>query len=989
MKSFDVKTCRSKLAEHYERTAKVPTSVWSSVCQVELDQIYTRLSWVKKEQTPAGPSQSELTHYSDLFSANKNGVVPKRILVQGQTGIGKSTFVKKLSVDWAELDDEKTGDEQAATLKKFENNEGGEDVIEARNKEGIQDDKGMLNEDEDPPGNQSDVLRKFDLVLVVTLKEVSSCETLREVIRRSRLFPKDEEISTDDLLSYVRNNQEKVLLVFDGYDEYRTGSKAEGKFGSRSNSPICEIFHGNYLRGCTVLVTSRSSRADELQGSADKHAEITGFDEEDRKAFMRKMIDNESEVDQLLEFLGEEDMEDVARVPLLNLFFCLLWRLEKEKFMELVKRKTKLYRALIRHILQYGHKKHFPDQVSKVKEENYDEILDEIGKVALESILKGNQVFEYVRLSEKVRGEQSFIVGLLQLSEYGASLEPKEMVSFIHKSIQEYLAAWYITNKCVSDDNLDEIEEHACTLEDCEALENVFLFICGLSNKGAVKVFQHLSTVRVSDPSLDLSKIIPDKESETYVPLCDVTERHERFNYLVLNCVREVSSEAELVKHWFNCTGGIVYLTRPLGPELLPKPQRLIEAEHSWAFYFPHFGYNWWCFTNTQVSSLYKSVRFLNLFHIPLRITESSEVLKLEDFLTKFLNIECREKCLFSSVLRCRDGQIQCYITSLVLVCDAHVRVFTEAAVNQSLSAISLQSQSLSANMCSNQSCLKFLTSLKCGKRHDGELMKDLGAMIRNCTFLQRIILSGSSDYACGVLEQVANPGPCNLLISDYHFGTSFEAEKFAALLPRFPNVSTLNLDFGGCCAEAVTKLLTSITHNTLEKLSLREISFTSAAAAALGRALPEMTSLGSLELTGKKGSILQAEEIEALFGRFNKVLCLDTLVFKRFHVRGSLAPLTKSFRFFPKLTCLFLEKLDMDRVGLCLLLDSFQFIPNMRVLKLTGNPLGNAVTSIVPHLINLPELNLLFIGNTGCSEEDENYVREAAKAVGVRLMFL
>ena len=436
--------------------------------------------------------------------------------MQAQTGIGKSTFVKKLSVDWAELD-QKTGDEQAATLRQFENNEGGEDVSEARNKEGIQDDKGMLNkgedtssededtssededtsseddestssQDKDTPGNRSDVLRKFELVLVVTLKEVSSCQTLREVIRRSHLFPKDEEISTDDLLSYVRNNQEKVLLVFDGYDEYRTGSEAGAKFGSRSNSPICEIFHGNYLRGCTVLATSRSSRADELQGSADKHAEITGFDEKDQKAFMRKMIDNKREVHKLLEFLEKEDMEDLARVPLLNLFFCLLWRLEKEKVMELFKRKTKLYRAIIRHILQYSHKKHSPDQVSKVKEENYDEILDEIGKVALESLLNGNQVFEYGRLSEKVRGEQSLTVGLLQLSEYGASLEPMEMVSFIHKSIQEYLAAWYITNKCVSDDNLGGIEEHARTLEDYKALENVFHFICGLSNKGAVKV---------------------------------------------------------------------------------------------------------------------------------------------------------------------------------------------------------------------------------------------------------------------------------------------------------------------------------------------------------------------------------------------------------------------------------------------------------------------------------------------------------------------
>ena len=101
VKTFDLKACRSKLADYYKRIATVPTSVWSSVCQVKLDKIYTRLSWLEKEQTPNGTSQSKLTDYGELFTADENGVVPKRILVQGETGIGKSTFVKKLALDWA------------------------------------------------------------------------------------------------------------------------------------------------------------------------------------------------------------------------------------------------------------------------------------------------------------------------------------------------------------------------------------------------------------------------------------------------------------------------------------------------------------------------------------------------------------------------------------------------------------------------------------------------------------------------------------------------------------------------------------------------------------------------------------------------------------------------------------------------------------------------------------------------------------------------
>lgn len=62
---------------------------------------------VKEEQTPSGSSHSELNHYTKVF-IDGEGNAQKRILVQGQTGIGKTTFVRKVAVDWAELNDENT-----------------------------------------------------------------------------------------------------------------------------------------------------------------------------------------------------------------------------------------------------------------------------------------------------------------------------------------------------------------------------------------------------------------------------------------------------------------------------------------------------------------------------------------------------------------------------------------------------------------------------------------------------------------------------------------------------------------------------------------------------------------------------------------------------------------------------------------------------------------------------------------------------------------
>jgi len=66
---------------------------------------------------------------------------------------------------------------------------------------------------------------------------------------------------------------------------------------------------------------------------------------------MRKMLDSQTEVDGLLKFLRKSNLNDLARVPLLSLFFCLLWNQGKGRLKELTERKAKLYQAIVKHIL--------------------------------------------------------------------------------------------------------------------------------------------------------------------------------------------------------------------------------------------------------------------------------------------------------------------------------------------------------------------------------------------------------------------------------------------------------------------------------------------------------------------------------------------------------------------------------------------------------------------------------------------------------------
>ena len=869
MKTFDLKYCRSKLEHHYQKTATVPT--WGKKSVVHIHQIYTRLSWVKEEQTPAGTTQSKLRHYSDLFTADKNGAIPKRILVQGQTGIGKSTFVKKLLVDWVEVNKE-TGDKQTSVLKNFE------------------------------------------LVVAVNLKEVSKCQSLEDVIRMSNVFAKEDKYMTDGLIEYITNNQKKVLLIFDGYDEYRHGC----------NSDIYEIFRGNSLRSCCVLITTRISKADELRGGEDLHAEITGFSEVDRETFMLRIL-TDDEMRYLRGQLHERNLQELAKVPLLLLFFCILLKSGHEKVF--AESKTDLYTNIIQFIIKHSYRKRSPPR--HVDLQSSKEILSVIGKVALQGLLNDDHLFEYSQLSDAVFCDESVFIGLLQITEYSESLQPVGMVSFIHKSIQEFLAAWYITYKCIPEDG--SLGEIGVNLEGCLALENVFQFMCGLSKDGASMAFKHLKSVRISDPSLDLSKAIPDVEQETYVPLSDVTERQRNFNDLVLNSFEEVKSKAELSETCLDCLGSI-FLFPSHDMKSFPEDLFLKLRDASTVSFIFEYTEPWG--TRNQGHS-----QLNRMIDVTEWVTESSEIQKLRNFLIGFRNISsCR--CQFSAVLCLRNGQVYFYIKHLEMTCDLHARLITDNVAS-----------SHPAHSRLRQQFLNYLKTLNCSEPDDKAL--------------------------CPFLEQVPNPSRCTLSIKRCNL-TSEGAVKLAYLLPMFENVTHLDLSLAFCSAESVTRLVAAIKHKTLKKLELSKIMLTSAVAEALGQSLPEFSALDSLKISGSDGCSLQDKEMEALFGRFNRPSPLVSLKIDHFSLRGSRSVFAKNLHFFPRLKYLDLS-ISMDEAVLLGLLENMKWLPELEHLILKGIALRHSIRSLVPQILKLKNLKMLFLKtDEDFSKEELCYVQEA-----------
>ena len=930
---FDVKTCRSKLAEYYKNSGTVPVSVWSTLDPVDIHEIYTRLSWAKQEQNAAGSSQTELDHYGDLFAANESGTFPKRILVQGQTGIGKTTFVKKLALDWAQLnpDDEKGYDETAVALKKFE------------------------------------------LLVAVNLKEVSKHQSLKDVLSYSNIFSEEDKSMTDGLLKYITDNQDKVLLVFDGYDEYRCGR----------DSDIFKIFKGDKLRDSYVLITSRISKADDLRESRVLkvlRAEIVGFSHCDISSYMKRKLGSDKDAENLFFHLRINDLLALAKSPLLLLFLCILW---KESHLESwPKTKTDLYVQIVQTVLYHNQAKHSASASCDLSEViDFKEILCEIAKVALDSLFNDDHVFDYKQLPPSIFCEESCFIGLLQVTKHIGKRRPAGLVSFVHKSIQEFLSAWFITHRCViPEGNLGPVEKYAHTLEGCIALENVFKFICGLSpDKGAAKVFKHLELVRMSDPSLDLTATVPDVE-ETDKPLSEVTERHYAFSNLVSKSFEEVQSKGELSRNCFDCVGG-VFLDGYLPSKLLQLKDSNSCLSTDWSIHFdftsdfPH-----------NLSSLFTPSR-LTLETLKRLKNVNTEIPKVCDFVKRFLDCKCdcmspHHSCGFAAILSYNSGKVRFFIRDLQLLCSNHTKVFIEADGITTVTDFSTLRSGLFS--------LKFLTRLQvydnflntcnveeplalipnCGKRLNSielrnrkpafdlmvRLLQEIPTLTEKCSWE-----IGISDEDTWDVEMFAGIWSCVPL-------TPKEAEQLTSLLPHFRNTITLSLDLEHCSSSAAAKLVESITHEQLQHLVLEELSMTPHLAAALGRSLPTLTSLRLLKLKGvTKQSSEEVVDVKLSF-------CLDkleSLYLGCFIMRKNFTTFIESLQFSPNLSVLELWELNLDGNDVYSLLESVsRHNPGLITLGLQGNPLVDSVTSITPIIRNLLSLQNLLINQEDCSEE-------------------
>ena len=409
---------------------------------LELDQIFVKLvindrianynfSEDRREQLKVFPkpksNESEYVPWQDIIDGNN-----KHILLVGRPGIGKTILSTKLLRGSA-----------------FNN-------LEYRN---------------------------FDAAFLVKFRHYNS---RREYLDLRKLLSWSEAVSQDlddEVWNYIITNPTKVLLIFDGIDEFNARSAIsndDSRFNDSEEEKMplhClykKIASGKLLKGATVITTSRPTASSCVrQLRFDKVLEILGFTSEEIEDYVTRFTKEDQNPETEKKAIWQHISTNIILFTLcyvpVNCFIicsCLSWWRSRSK--SLPTKLTKIYSTALkifyfRHSDKYRMSEEARDQLflkpfhelpTECKEE-----FRKLGKIAFDGIKEGRLLFT----SEEVKGLED--CGLLHrlpdLPTQEGLDEDKAQYCFIHLTFQELLAARHVVDTMTEAQALEQfITDH-------------------------------------------------------------------------------------------------------------------------------------------------------------------------------------------------------------------------------------------------------------------------------------------------------------------------------------------------------------------------------------------------------------------------------------------------------------------------------------------------------------------------------------------------
>ena len=326
----------------------------------------------------------------------KGGKLVRFILVEGPPGIGKSTFAWEVCRRWDEIES----------------------------------------------------LRNYHTVMLLKLREkwVLNATKLSDLFR----YPSDPELSGAIAKDLSETHGRNLLLVLDGFDEV--------SHSFHETSVIKSILCRQLLPECTIILTTRQLAKHTLesvcQPPVDKHVEIIGFTEEERVRYVTEVFSKEPELEvNFLKYMFlVPHIKSMMYIPLNCAIIAQVYYESQQSSHHLAVPKTRaqLYKALthsllVRHMKMKESNREYSDMLREGLNKEDMEKFKVLARFAFDSYHKSK--------SKKVTFfKEDIPEGLVHFGFMNESTEMysgkgvEHTFSFLHLSLQEYLAAWHLAH---------------------------------------------------------------------------------------------------------------------------------------------------------------------------------------------------------------------------------------------------------------------------------------------------------------------------------------------------------------------------------------------------------------------------------------------------------------------------------------------------------------------------------------------------------------
>uniref|UniRef100_A0A8C2A692 NACHT domain-containing protein n=1 Tax=Cyprinus carpio TaxID=7962 RepID=A0A8C2A692_CYPCA len=368
----------------------------------------------------------------DQLFGPENGskkVAGKAVILQGDSGSGKSVTAQKIVLDWA------SGELYAGL---------------------------------------------FDVVFHLRCKELNGLSG-----EMSLLDLLDCSLTPNEIGQILKDIPQRILFIIDGFDELVLSGTKESlppkpDIKSHSQAIVCSLLKGRMMRESFLLVTTRSTAVDKLEKFLKKpqcFVEIMGFSEKGVSEYFRKFFEDEEFSSQVYEQVKIHEMLYTACfIPVICWIICTIFKRKGKDGVvtsELTTT-TSIFVDFVLTILKHHSSLNQHDELN---------LLRNLGQLAESGTPKRQVLFSRNNLPKAISDLPN--IPFLCTFHQQERTYLKEMFGFLHLSFQEFFTAlcYMLTDKAEAQLKVKELLESAGNGRHNEHLLPVIRFLFGLSNK--------------------------------------------------------------------------------------------------------------------------------------------------------------------------------------------------------------------------------------------------------------------------------------------------------------------------------------------------------------------------------------------------------------------------------------------------------------------------------------------------------------------------